>query len=619
MPSPAAGTAVILRAYKTEIRPNAAQRRQLEQHVGGARVAHNWVLERWRVLAGLTVMVRCLRRMNGLVDEDGIAMYWFGVALAALASGERVVTKRPQRKKVEGQTAYTEKVRWRIKAPPGPVPDRYPDSDWIHTQLTAEKRAEGSGLSWLTEVSSYVVREGAVDVGKGYEAFYRRLRKHQRGDHSECKPRRGGGCALGEPRFRSALHRGYHCDQGSAVRVTDRAIKLPGIGWVRFKERGYVPSTEERSHKLVRGGKVCGVGVSERGGRWYAAVRVEVAQPSHVERRRPGRAHREEQVVRKPGMRLGVDTGVRELVVTSDGLRLPGLEEDERILRLVRRRKLWERRMARRHQAGKPRSEQSNRWHEARAQVAKYHRRIGELRDDIVGKAVRRIVDGGAEHVVVRGPQVASMLARGHSDSKGARNAIAPRVHAARMGDLSRRLQYKVRWAGGTCEEAPKDFESTRRCSACGTVRDTDPGYEGWSCEACGATHDREENAARNLRDYTGADPGAASGRSGPENPPQGGNRRGNRSARAAQAATAPDGSETSALGPADRDSPGVLHSQPFDTHHDDERSADAERRTEQFPQVASDTRDPAGHRSQSALQRPDNARDLPEDAGATS
>lgn len=591
-----------LRAFKTELDPTAAQCAALARHVGCSRRAYNWALERWHALSGLTRLVAFLRACDGRDDAAAAVAYRLGAYLHALHEGEPVIVVRQRKLKKDeaqpddlfwltvllrwldgreihirrkGGTRIDDKsYGWEVSAVyracwPEPRRDDEPTHQAIHKQLTAEKNREGSPVAWLSEVSASAVREAVGDVGLAYEAFFRRLKKHAKGDHSECKPRRRGkGCKLGEPRWRKEVSRSWHADQPDALRVTESEIKIPGVGWVRLKEQGYVPSTRHlerealteeitalkrrlktaaeedvgslkmrieektkqraamKAHHLIGGGKMCGLGCSEHGGRWYISVRCEVPDTPSP---------------RVPGLVVGVDSGVRYLATTSpldqeqraralralpadmrphvsdtDGvLRFAGLEDDPKLNKLQRRRKLWERRMAKRWRSHTklglpehPRSAvikaQSKGWHEARREVAKYHRRIVEVRDDRVGKAVAAIVATGAERVVVRGQPVNQMLARAKDGGAAdrTRNVLAPRVHRARMGDLASRLEYnKMQWAGGECVRAPADYPSTRRCHVCGFVRESDPGYPSWTCE-CGHVHDRELNAAINLRDY---------------------------------------------------------------------------------------------------------------------
>lgn len=614
-----------LRAYKTELDPTAAQRRSLARHVAAARTAHNWSLERWHQLAGAKALTTFCHALSGWDPVGGRAACAIGAFVAALGSGRT----KPKR---GGGVLYV--------VPAGiPIPDRSPSGASIHAALTAEKNSDASPIAWIAECSPYAVREGSGDVEDAYKHFWRRLKQHAAGDHSECKPRKHRkGCNLGEPRFRSAVGpRSYHTDQPNPIRVTDRngrerdergapderkrdgesrAILIPKVGWVRLKEHGYLPVTHDDSHYFVDGGKACGLGISAKDGRWYVAMRAEVPNPT-PQPRGPGRALREHPTPRIPGRRMGVENGVRVLAVgydgdTSDVISDMGLRDDRRIQKLVMIRQRWERRMARRWKDGIPRRDQSKGWWEARARVAHYHARIVNLRDDRVGKIVRKIVDRGAETILLREPHVAELLNRQTAPDAAVRNRLAPDVHGARMGDLRERLEYKQKWAGGKVELVDKFEPVTKRCSMCAVVRASSPGYPDFVCSSCGHREDRDDaNAPRNLyQNSTGSDPGEADPRSADLKPPQGGNGHEKRSTRSgAQALDTPlQGGEISALGSGNRDLPGAPHSvRSNDPHHwiahEIETRSDDQNGSAQFREDTASTRADDRDRSQTATQ----------------
>ena len=70
----------------------------------------------------------------------------------------------------------------------------------------------------------------------------------------------------------------------------------------------------------------------------------------------------------------------------------------------------------------------------------------------------------------------------------------------AAPGEMLRQLEYKSKWYGRTFVKVPKEFPSTRMCSSCGHVREPlDPKVRHWTCDKCGAEHDRDVNAAINI------------------------------------------------------------------------------------------------------------------------
>src|SRR5579863_2357837 len=214
--------------------------------------------------------------------------------------------------------------------------------------------------AWLYEVSAYVTVAAIEDVGDAYKHFFRRLRM---GLH---------GKSAGEPQFRSRSEpsgRGFCCYQPSAVGVRDDAVLIPGVGWVRLHEREYIPP----------GSNCRGLACRDVGGRWYAALQIGEEKADRKENPRTGD-------------RVGVEVGVRLLAQTSDGDAFRAVRDHAGLERVERRRKLLERRMARRYRRGAKSREQSRGWHEAARQVARLHATCADIRRDKLHQTTTRIV-----------------------------------------------------------------------------------------------------------------------------------------------------------------------------------------------------------------------------------
>jgi putative transposase len=461
----------MLRAYRLELYPTVAERTQLFRTEGAARWVYNWCLASWR----------------GWNAANALELFF-----AAVDGRPPPVLQRP--------SAYS-----------------------LHKILTPLKKT--AALAWLNEISAYAPREACMDVGKAFDRFFRVLKKHTRGDHSECGIRRDGGCSVGEPVFRSRQRgRRWHADQANN-RETNKGplgiergehgsaqrIKVPGVGWVKCA--GRLPP---------EGARLSAVGLSEQAGRWFAALRFDAPLLP--------------QKPRIAGSVVGIETGVRELAVTSGGKRIGGVRDLDAIRKAERRRKLWERRMARRYVAGKKTAEQSRGWHEAKRMVQRYHLDATNARRDLLHKTSREIVDIGAETIVMRDQAVRKMLGRGQVVREERREAtgqwsstLAPRTREKRnklapmiqecggLYELRRQVTYKQEWAGGKVLVVPSNEPTTRRCQSCRTIEANEPPYGAlgaskWTCKSCGSENEREDNAAQNLKDYAGSDPGAAGG-----------------------------------------------------------------------------------------------------------
>jgi len=178
---------------------------------------------------------------------------------------------------------------------------------------------------------------------------------------------------------------------------------------------------------------------------------------------------------------VGVDLGITDLVVTSDGFKSGNprdLEED-----------LYRLRKAQRRLSHKEKGSQN--WKKQKHRVARLHAKVADKRNDFLHKLSRKLVDENQticlETLNVKGMQQNRSLSRSIADTG--------------WSTLVRYIAYKAEWAGRTVVKIDRWFPSTKRCSTCGHVGETKPlSVRRWQCEECGESHDRDVNAAKNIR-----------------------------------------------------------------------------------------------------------------------
>lgn len=510
------------------LNPTVKQRRALIRHTVAARRAYNWAFQTWNAWVECRAVAIGMRALHG-VSEDEVK------AACGVAAGMSALTWRhsPDCPVAQGKKRCT-----KATCDKSPVFEQcyepYPNKNVIHAMLVRAIHTDPE-LSLLKEVSSYAVREAVKDLDSAYQRFFRVKKKHDRGDHSECGIRRTGQCALGTPTFRNRKHQSWHADEANGPSKTpieiktgkrgeSSAVKVLGLGksmgapraahqvldWVKIKKGCRLPPPEA---------KLISVALSERAGEWYASVTFSA----------PLTDGHGATATRETGTKIGVETGVREMAVTSSGDRFGGVRDIAGLRNAERKIKLWERRKARRARldaAGRllgGSAGQSKGWHEAVREVQKYHELAADCRKNLLHQVSRDVVDTRADVIVMRDQAVKRMLARGarrHEVEK--RNKLAPMIQqCGGLYELRRQVEYKQGWAGGTVVVAPSSEPTTRRCWSCKTVRETEPGYgpvgdSYWKCSECGREHERETNSALNLKDYSPGKPGAAArGRTG--------------------------------------------------------------------------------------------------------
>ncbi|MFB7795915.1 RNA-guided endonuclease TnpB family protein, partial [Streptomyces sp. NPDC056086] len=177
---------------------------------------------------------------------------------------------------------------------------------------------------------------------------------------------------------------------------------------------------------------------------------------------------------------VGIDVGLDHLLTLSSGEKIanPRHERKDRA-RLAR---------AQRELSRKAEGDGANRY-KARLKVAKIHARIADRRRDHLHKLTTRLVCDNQtlviEDLTVRNMVKNRCLARAISDAAWSR--------------FRSLLEYKAAWYGREVIAVDRFFPSSRLCSACGALAESMPlGVRTWTC-ACGATHDRDANAAKNL------------------------------------------------------------------------------------------------------------------------
>jgi putative transposase len=295
---------------------------------------------------------------------------------------------------------------------------------------------------WLSEVASVALVQACQDARRAYRNWFDSMSGKRKGRK------------VGHPRFRSRK------DRRQAVRLTRNGFALHGdrlyvakVGDLKVKWSRDLPSVPS-SVTVIR----------EADGRYYASFVVEVAStPLPI-----------------IASDIGIDLGLSVLAATSDG----ELITNPRHLR-ARERKLAraQRVMARKVKGSKNREK-------ARVRVAVQHRKVREARADHLHKTALRLVRDN-QAVYVEDLAVSGL----------ARTWLAKSVHDAGWATLVRLLEEKAERFGRQVAKVGRWFPSSQLCSACGVKDGPKPlGVREWACGNCGSVHDRDVNAAKNVR-----------------------------------------------------------------------------------------------------------------------
>jgi putative transposase len=288
---------------------------------------------------------------------------------------------------------------------------------------------------WLKEADSQMLQQALKDVDRAFRNFFQKRSRF--------------------PRFRSkkAGHFTFRIPQ--RVRIEDGRVYVPKIGWVRIRQSRELEGTT-KSATFKRDGT----------GLWYVALSTEFEIPD-VE---PPPA---------PANPVGVDLGLKDLFVLSDGERV-------RAPRFARRA---ERRLSRSQKDLCRKKPGSRRREKAKRRVAGVHRKVSNQRSDFLHKLTTHLT------------RKYDCVCLEDLNTKGlAKTKLSRSVLDAAFGEFVRQVEYKATWSFKHSVRVGRFFPSTKLCSGCGALNPNLTLVDRtWLCTSCGAQHDRDLNASRNI------------------------------------------------------------------------------------------------------------------------
>jgi putative transposase len=303
--------------------------------------------------------------------------------------------------------------------------------------LTAMKRRPE--LAWLNEVASVPLQQTLRHQHKAFQAFFAGRARFPR-----FKSRRGRQAA-------TYTRRAFRWRDGRLwLAKTSRPLRLVW-SWPDVDPATLDPSTVTVAR--------------DPDGRWYVTLHVQVADPAPLP---------------ATGRAVGIDLGITDFAVLSTGERLANPRHLERKAANLAR---YQRRMARKRNG-------SNNRRKAAAKVARAHRKVRAARTDFLHRTSTRVV---REHdlLVIEDLNVAGMVGN---------RRLARAISDSGWGAFRAMLAYKAERAGRRLVVLDRWYPSSKTCSGCGHVLATlSLGTRTWRCPACGARHDRDTNAAKNL------------------------------------------------------------------------------------------------------------------------
>ena len=321
--------------------------------------------------------------------------------------------------------------------------------------LNNEYIPDNPDKTWIREVYSKAVKKSIED---GYTAFTRFF-KHQ-SDFPKFKKK-----------GKSDVKMYFVRNNPKDCQCERHRLKIPTLGWVRIKEKGYIPTTKDGY--MIRSGTV-----SVKAGKFYVSVLVEIPDVNIDNNSNEG---------------IGIDLGLKDFAIISNGKTYRNINKSAGLKKLEKQLIREQRSLSRKYEnLKKGESTQRANIQKQKLKVQKLHHKMDNIRTDYINKTIAEIVKTKPSYITIEDLNVKGMMKN---------RCLSKAVASQKFYEFRTRLKAKCDENGIELRVADRFYPSSKTCHHCGSVRKnlklSDRIYR---CE-CGYVADRDLNAALNLKD----------------------------------------------------------------------------------------------------------------------
>ena len=309
--------------------------------------------------------------------------------------------------------------------------------------------------TWIREVYSKAVKKSIEDGCTAFTRFF----KHQ-SDFPKFKKK-----------GKSDVKMYFVRNNPKDCQCERHRLKIPTLGWVRIKEKGYIPTTKDGY--MIRSGTV-----SVKAGRFYVSVLVEIPDVNIDNNSNEG---------------IGIDLGLKDLAIVSNGKTYRNINKSAGLKKLEKQLIREQRSLSRKYEnLKKGESTQRANIRKQKLKVQKLHHKMDNIRTDYINKTIAEIVKTKPSYITIEDLNVKGMMKN---------RCLSKAVASQKFYEFRTRLKAKCDENGIELRVADRFYPSSKTCHHCGSVRKnlklSDRIYR---CE-CGYVADRDFNAALNLKD----------------------------------------------------------------------------------------------------------------------
>ena len=248
-------------------------------------------------------------------------------------------------------------------------------------------------------------------------------------------------------------------------------IKIPSLGWVRIKEKGYIPTTKDGY--VIKSGHV-----SIKADRYYVSVLVEIP---------------DNKIANNSNEGIGIDLGLKDLAIISNGKTYKNINKSAKLKKLEKQLIRGQRSLSRKYENSKKgESTQRANIQKQKIKVQKLHQKIDNIRTDYINKTIAEIVKTKPSFITIEDLNVKGMMKNRH---------LSKAVASQKFYEFRIKLQAKCNENGIELRVVDRWYPSSKTCHCCKNIKkDLRLSDRIFKCD-CGYIEDRDFNAALNLRD----------------------------------------------------------------------------------------------------------------------
>ena len=321
--------------------------------------------------------------------------------------------------------------------------------------LNNEYIPDNPDKTWIREVYSKAVKKSIEDGCAAFTRFF----KHQ-SDFPKFKKK-----------GKSDVKMYFVRNNPKDCQCERHRLKIPTLGWVRIKEKGYIPTTKDGYR--IRSGTV-----SVKAGRFYVSVLVEIPDVNINNNLNEG---------------IGIDLGLKDFAIISNGKTYRNINKSAGLKKLEKQLIREQRSLSRKYEnLKKGESTQRANIQKQKLKVQKLHHKMDNIRTDYINKIIAEIVKTKPSYITIEDLNVKGMMKN---------RCLSKAVASQKFYEFRKRLKAKCDEKGIELRVADRFYPSSKTCHHCGSIRKnlklSDRIYR---CE-CGYVADRDLNAALNLKD----------------------------------------------------------------------------------------------------------------------